>query len=141
MTLAVLLTNPPRLSTTAPTMISVVIPIYNEQANLPELLQRTSTALETIGPDWEIVLVDDGSADASAQIIRDAHTRDARIKLIALSRNFGHQPSVTAGIHHAQGQVVILLDGDLQDPPELIPELVKKWREGYPVVLAKRRSR
>jgi dolichol-phosphate mannosyltransferase len=122
-------------------MISVVIPIYNEQANLPELLQRTSAALETLGRDWEIVLVDDGSADASAQIIRDAHASEPRIKLIALSRNFGHQPALTAGIQHAQGQAVILLDGDLQDPPELIPDLVKKWREGYPVVLAKRRSR
>src|SRR6266542_2781223 len=122
-------------------MISVVIPIYNEQANLPQLLRRTSAALETVGPDWEIVLVDDGSADASAQLIRDAHAREARIKLVALSRNFGHQPAVTAGIHHAQGQAVILLDGDLQDPPELIPELVKKWREGHQVVLAKRRTR
>jgi glycosyltransferase involved in cell wall biosynthesis len=122
-------------------MISVVIPIYNEEENLPELLARTSVALESTGHQWEIVLVDDGSADASAQIIRQAHAKDPRIKLIALSRNFGHQPAITAGIHHARGDAVILLDGDLQDPPELIPDLVKQWSQGYPVVLAKRRTR
>jgi dolichol-phosphate mannosyltransferase len=127
--------------TTARTMISVVIPIYNEAENLPELLRRTSGALDAVGREWEIVLVDDGSGDGSAEIIRAAHARDARIKLIALSRNFGHQPAVTAGVHHARGDAVILLDGDLQDPPELIPELVAKWGEGYQVVLARRRSR
>jgi dolichol-phosphate mannosyltransferase len=123
-------------------MISVVIPIYNEQENFPELLRRTSAALESLAPrPWEILFVDDGSTDASAAAIRDAHAHEPRIKLITLSRNFGHQPAVTAGIHHARGQAVILLDGDLQDPPELIPELVAKWAEGFQVVLAKRRSR
>ncbi len=123
-------------------MISVVIPIYNEQENLPDLLRRTTAALESLAPrPWEILFVDDGSTDASAAAIRDAHARDQRIKLICLSRNFGHQPAITAGIHHAKGQAVILLDGDLQDPPELIPDLVAKWAEGFQVVLAKRRSR
>jgi len=124
-------------------MISLVIPIYNEQENLPELLRRTTAALQSLagGASWEIIFIDDGSTDGSAAAIRDAHARDARIKLIALSRNFGHQPALTAGIHHAKGQAVILLDGDLQDPPELIPELVAKWSQGFQVVLAKRRSR
>jgi dolichol-phosphate mannosyltransferase len=122
-------------------MISVVIPIFNEEQNLPELLRRTAAALLTLGDDWEILFVDDGSRDASASIIRAAHAADPRIKLLALSRNFGHQPAVTAGIHHARGDAVILLDGDLQDPPELIPQLVHTWREGFPVVLAQRRTR
>jgi dolichol-phosphate mannosyltransferase len=123
-------------------MLSVVVPIYNEEANLPELLRRTSAALEATGEAWEIVLVDDGSRDGSARIIRQAHDADPRVKLIALSRNFGHQPAITAGVHHARGDAVILLDGDLQDPPELIPRLVEKWRdEGFQVVLAQRRSR
>src|SRR5687768_12220781 len=112
-------------------MLSVVIPIYNEEANLPDLLQRTTAALNQTTRPWEILLVDDGSRDRSAAIIRDAHAADPRIKLIALSRNFGHQPAVTAGVHHAKGDAVILLDGDLQDPPELIPDLVNKWSEGH----------
>jgi dolichol-phosphate mannosyltransferase len=122
-------------------MISVVIPIFNEEQNLPELLRRTSAALQTLGDDWEILFVDDGSRDASASIIRAAHAADPRVKLLTLSRNFGHQPAVTAGIHHARGDAVVLLDGDLQDPPEVIPQLVHTWREGFPVVLARRRSR
>lgn len=122
-------------------MLSAVIPIYNEEQNLPDLLRRTAAALDLTGQPWEILLVDDGSRDRSAQIIRDAHAADPRVKLIALSRNFGHQPAVTAGVHHAAGDAVILLDGDLQDPPELIPDLVRKWSEGFQVVLAQRRTR
>ena len=122
-------------------MISAVIPIYNEEQNLPDLLRRTTAALDLTGRPWELLLVDDGSRDRSAQIIRDAHAADPRVKLIALSRNFGHQPAVTAGVHHAAGDAVILLDGDLQDPPELIPDLVRKWSEGFQVVLAQRKTR
>lgn len=125
----------------SPPQISVVIPIFNEQENLPELLRRTSASLTSTNREWEMILVDDGSRDTSAQLIRAAHAADSRIKLIVLSRNFGHQPAITAGIHHAAGQAVILIDGDLQDPPELIPDLVSKWAEGNQVVLAKRRSR
>ncbi len=125
----------------SPPQISVVIPIFNEQENLPELLRRTSASLTLTSKEWEMILVDDGSRDTSAQIIRAAHAADPRIKLIALSRNFGHQPAITAGIHHAKGQAIILIDGDLQDPPELIPDLVSKWAEGNQVVLAKRRTR
>ena len=122
-------------------MISVVVPIFNEQENLPELRRRLAAALDTTGHDWEMVLVDDGSADGSARLIRQFNAEDARVKLVALSRNFGHQPAVTAGIHHARGDCVVLIDGDLQDPPEVIPDLVKQWEQGHQVVLGERRSR
>jgi dolichol-phosphate mannosyltransferase len=122
-------------------VISVVVPIFNEQENLPELRRRLVAALEQAGEPWEIVLVNDGSRDKSAEIIRQFHIDDPRIKLIDLSRNFGHQPAVTAGVHNARGACVILIDGDLQDPPEVIPDMVKKWREGNQVVLGERSSR
>ena len=122
-------------------MISVVAPIFNEQENLPELRRRLTAALEQTGLPWEIVLVNDGSRDRSGEIIRQFHAEDPRIKLVDLSRNFGHQPAVTAGVHHARGDCVVLIDGDLQDPPEVIPELVKKWQEGFQVVLGERNSR
>lgn len=124
-----------------PTTISVVVPIYNEQENLPELRRRMSAALDSTGDSWELILVNDGSRDESPEMIRKFHSEDPRIKLINFSRNFGHQPAVTAGVHHASGQCVILIDGDLQDPPEVIPEMVAKWKEGFQVVLAERRSR
>src|SRR5450432_3945065 len=122
-------------------MISAVIPIYNEQENLPELRRRMSAALDSTGETWELILVNDGSRDNSAGMIRQFHSDDPRIKLINLSRNFGHQPAVTAGIHHARGDCVILIDGDLQDPPEVIPEMIAKWKEGFAVVLGERHSR
>jgi len=121
-------------------MISVVVPIYNEQENLPELRRRLTAALDACGGEpWELVLVDDGSRDGSDATIRAFAAEDARVKLVSLSRNFGHQPATTAGIHHARGDCVVLIDGDLQDPPEVIPELVAAWRKGAEVVLAVRR--
>jgi dolichol-phosphate mannosyltransferase len=122
-------------------MISVVVPIYNEQENLPELRRRMTAALDSTGRAWEVVLVNDGSRDRSGEMIRQFHRDDPRIKLVDLSRNFGHQPAVTAGVHHAQGDCVILIDGDLQDPPEVVPEMVERWAEGYQVVLGERRTR
>ena len=122
-------------------MISVVVPIYNEQENLPELRGRLTAALDASAEPWEIVLVDDGSQDQSPQILRKFHEEDGRIKVVTLSRNFGHQPAVTAGVHHATGDCVVLIDGDLQDPPEVIPEMVSKWKQGYQVVLGQRTSR
>jgi dolichol-phosphate mannosyltransferase len=122
-------------------MISVVVPIFNEQENLPELRRRMTAALDSTQQPWELILVNDGSKDASPQMIRQYHAEDSRIKLINFSRNFGHQPAVSAGIHNARGDCVILIDGDLQDPPEVIPEMVKKWQEGSQVVLAERKSR
>src|SRR5947207_12317384 len=123
-------------------MISVVVPIYNEEENLPELRRRMTSALDSInGETWELILVDDGSRDRSLEILRQMHGADPRIKVIHLSRNFGHQPAVTAGIHHARGDCVVLIDGDLQDPPEVIPEMVAKWKQGYQVVLGERQTR
>ena len=122
-------------------MISVVAPIYNEKENLAEFRRRVTSALEETGEPWEMVLVDDGSGDGSGEIIRQFHREEPRIKLVELSRNFGHQAAVTAGIHHARGDAVILIDGDLQDPPEAIVEMVRKWKEGAQVVLGERSSR
>ncbi len=122
-------------------VISVVAPIFNEEANLPEFRRRVAAALNGADLDWELIFINDGSDDASAQIIRAFHAQDPRVKLIELSRNFGHQPAVTAGVRHALGDCVVLIDGDLQDPPELIPRLVAKWREGFEVVLGRRNAR
>jgi dolichol-phosphate mannosyltransferase len=123
-------------------MISVVVPIYNEEENLPELRRRMTSALDSIPNEtWELILVNDGSRDRSLELMRAMHAEDPRIKVIHLSRNFGHQPAVTAGIHHAKGDCVVLIDGDLQDPPEVIPEMVARWKEGSGVVLGERKSR
>ena len=122
-------------------MISLVAPIFNEEENLPEFRRRVSAALDATGEAWEMALVNDGSGDSSGNLIRKFHGEDPRIKLVNLSRNFGHQPAVTAGIHHAKGDCVILIDGDLQDPPEAIPEMVMQWKKGFAVVLGERRSR
>jgi dolichol-phosphate mannosyltransferase len=122
-------------------MISVIVPIFNEEQTLPELYRRLVAALDSTHHDWEILFVNDGSRDRSPQLIRDFHTADPRIKLLTLSRNFGHQPALTAGVHYARGDCVILIDGDLQDPPELIPALVEQWTAGYQVVLAHRTAR
>ena len=121
--------------------ISTVVPIYNEEENLPELRRRLTAALDLTGRSWELIFVNDGSRDSSAALIRRYAAEDPRVKLVDFSRNFGHQPAVTAGIHYAQGDCVILMDGDLQDPPEIIPQLVDKWREGFQVVKAERHSR
>src|SRR6476620_11028889 len=122
-------------------MISVVVPIFNEEENLPELRKRMTATLDSIGDAWEAIFVNDGSRDRSAEMLRCMHSEDSRIKVINLSRNFGHQPAVTAGIHHARGDCVVLIDGDLQDPLEVIPEMVARWRDGARVVLGERRSR
>lgn len=122
-------------------MLSIVIPIFNEEENLPELRRRLTAMLDSLNQPWEVLFINDGSRDRSLDLLLQFHSEDPRLKLISLSRNFGHQPAITAGIHHATGDAVILLDADLQDPPELIPQLVEKWREGYQVVLATRRTR
>jgi dolichol-phosphate mannosyltransferase len=122
-------------------MVSIVIPIFNEQENLPELRRRLTAAMDATGQEWEAIMVDDGSRDDSPRLLREFHDQDKRIKIVTLSRNFGHQPAVSAGIHHASGDCVVLLDGDLQDPPEVIPEMILKWKEGFQVVLGQRASR
>jgi glycosyltransferase involved in cell wall biosynthesis len=118
-------------------VLSIVVPIFNEEATLRELHRRLSFALPS-DEDWEFVLVDDGSTDTSWSVMVELAASDARLRLVRLSRNFGHQAALTAGLDAARGEAVVILDADLQDPPELIPDLVARWREGYDVVYAVR---
>jgi dolichol-phosphate mannosyltransferase len=121
--------------------LSVVIPCYNEAEALPLLIPRLQTALEEIGAEWEIIFVDDGSQDGTYEFLELMHEQEARLKVLALSRNFGHQPALSAGLAWASGEAVAMLDADLQDPPELLPRLFRKLQEGYDVVYGIRRSR
>ncbi len=122
-------------------LISIVIPVYNEEEVLEELYRRLSEAMDRIEDPWELILVDDGSVDDSATIIQELHERDPRVKGISFSRNFGFQEAVTAGLTYARGQAIILSDADLQDPPEVIPDMVEQWREGSDVVYGVRSHR
>jgi polyisoprenyl-phosphate glycosyltransferase len=123
--------------------ISVVVPLYNEEGNVAPLFQRVTAALAQIpgNPSCEFVIVNDGSTDGTADRVREQMRLRQNVVLVNLSRNFGHQLASTAGIETAQGDAVILMDGDLQDPPELVVPFVEKWREGYDVVYAIRRTR
>jgi dolichol-phosphate mannosyltransferase len=121
--------------------ISIIAPVYNEEPVLPELYKRISGVMDEAGESWELVLVDDGSRDRSAQIIGELHEKDNRVKGISFSRNFGFQEAVTAGMDFASGDAVILTDADLQDPPEVMPEMIARWREGYDVVYGVRTER
>jgi dolichol-phosphate mannosyltransferase len=121
--------------------ISVVIPVYNEQETLAALVERLTGVLEAMGEKWEVVFVNDGSADGSGALLENFHREDSRLKALTLSRNFGHQVAVTCGLDHASGDAVIVMDGDLQDPPEVVPDLVRTWREGFDVVYAVRKQR
>jgi len=122
-------------------VVSVVVPLFNEEENLGELHRRLSLALGSLDPCYEILFVDDGSQDATPQLIDQLQQRDGHLRPLHLSRNFGHQAAITAGIDHARGQAVIVMDGDLQDPPEVLPQFIRKWREGYDVVYAVRLRR
>lgn len=124
-----------------PPEISVVVPLHNEQETLVELYRRLSLALRSLGMTYEIVLVNDGSRDATPGMIARLQESDPTLVALHLSRNFGHQAAVTAGLDHARGLTVAIMDGDLQDPPELLPELVALWREGYDVIYAVRQRR
>jgi glycosyltransferase involved in cell wall biosynthesis len=121
--------------------LSLVLPVFNEEAALPELRVRLAALLEAIDVDVEVVFVDDGSDDRSLKVLREMAVEDTRYRLLSFSRNFGHQVAITAGIDYARGEAVVVMDADLQDPPEVVLEMVAKWREGYDVVYAKRRSR
>ena len=121
-------------------LISLIVPIFNEEENIRELYERSKKTLEKIGPH-EIIFVNDGSRDKTLEKILELAAKDKNVKIIDFSRNFGHQTAITAGMDNSQGEVVVIMDGDLQDTPETMLELVKKWKEGYEVVYAKRRTR
>ncbi len=120
---------------------SIVAPCWNEEGNLPELYRRITEVMEQTGEPWELVLINDGSRDRTPEIMRQLHEADPRVHFIDFARNFGHQLAVTAGMDYAQGDAVILIDSDLQDPPELILEMIQKWKDGYKVVFAVRKER
>ncbi len=122
-----------------PSLITVVAPLFNEQETVSELHGRLDHALSD--REAELVLVDDGSSDRTPEILRQLAGKDHRVRVITLSRNFGHQAALTAGLDHARGDVVVMMDGDLQDPPELIPRMVDEWRNGADVVYAVREDR
>jgi polyisoprenyl-phosphate glycosyltransferase len=121
--------------------LSVVAPVFNEEAILHELYRRLSAVLDGAGLDWELVLINDGSRDRSPEIMRELHAADPRVKVINFARNFGHQVAITAGADYASGEAVAIIDADLQDPPEVLLDLLAKWREGYEVVYAVRSER
>lgn len=120
---------------------SVVIAIFNEEKVLNEFYKRLTEVMESISTGYEIIFVDDGSRDKSLEILKSLHAGDQRIKIISFTKNFGHHIAITAGIDYAHGDAIILMDGDLQDPPEEIPKLIKKFKEGYDVVYADRGTR
>ena len=120
---------------------SVVAPVFNEEETLPEFYRRMQAVLAGLDGEAELVLVFDGSRDRSPEIGRELRAQDPRIKVVDFARNFGHQIAITAGIDYAEGDAVVIIDSDLQDPPELIPEMVAKWQEGFEVIYAQRRKR
>jgi glycosyltransferase involved in cell wall biosynthesis len=121
--------------------LSVVVPVYNEETTLAALLARLVPAVERITPGYELIFVNDGSTDRTAMLLEAASHDDPRIKVVNLTRNFGKEAALTAGLAYATGDAIVPLDADLQDPPELMAELVAKWREGYDMVVAVRRDR
>lgn len=120
---------------------SIIAPIFNEIESLPELYRRVTTVMDQVRDPWELILVDDGCTDGSTDMILELAKTDKRIQPLIFARNFGHQIAVTAGWDHARGAAVIIIDADLQDPPEVIPDLIAKWKEGYEVVYAIRSER
>src|SRR5512143_2391029 len=122
-------------------MISVAIPVYNEQEIVHILHSRVSEAMNGIGGEWEVVYVNDGSKDDTLKLLLELQARDPHIVVVDLSRNWGHMGALSAGMQTARGDAVVLMDGDLQDPPEVIPEMVEAWRNGAKVVSAVRRKR
>lgn len=121
--------------------VSIIIPVYNEEQVLGELYKRVITAMSDVSELYEVIFVNDNSNDKTLELLTEFHKQNDRIKVLTFSRNFGHQMAINAGIEKSSGRAVIIMDGDLQDPPELIKCLVDKWREGYEVVYAVRRKR
>lgn len=128
------------MTTTRP-RYSIVAPVFNEEETLPEFYRRMKAVMDSLDGECELVLVFDGSRDRSPEIGRELRARDPRVKIVDFARNFGHQIAITAGIDYAEGDAVAIIDSDLQDPPEVILDLVAKWKEGYEVIYAQRRSR
>ncbi len=120
---------------------SLIVPLYNEEDTLPELIRRLTSVMDQLDAPSELVLINDGSQDRSLLLLRSFHQQDDRICYINLARNFGHQIAVTAGLNFVRGDMAVILDADLQDPPELIPELIQQWRSGFQVVYAQRTRR
>ena len=133
--------SPPPIHEPCTPSISVVVPCFNEQDGIAECHGRISEVLRVLNISYEIVYVDDGSRDATLSSLARIHAADPHVTVIELSRNFGHQPAVTAGLEAATGQAVVIMDADLQDPPELIPAMLDKWAEGYEVIYGVRESR
>jgi dolichol-phosphate mannosyltransferase len=122
-------------------VFSIIVPVFNEKECLAELYQRICAVMDSTKEVWEFVMIDDGSRDGSTDIIRGLAKEDSRVRAVIFARNFGHQIAVTAGLDYARGQAVVIIDADLQDPPELILELAARWREDYQVVFAVRTER
>jgi dolichol-phosphate mannosyltransferase len=122
-------------------ILSIVSPVYNESASLLELYKRISKVMETSGESWELILVDDGSTDGTTQMVLEMAERDERVRPVIFARNFGQQNAVAAGLDYSRGDAVIVIDADLQDPPELILSLIERWRKGFEVVFAQRSER
>jgi polyisoprenyl-phosphate glycosyltransferase len=120
---------------------SIVAPAYNESATLPEFHRRIFETMEKLGEPWELILVDDGSQDETSEILHEMSSRDSHLRPVIFARNFGHQLAVTAGLDYSQGEAVVIIDSDLQDPPEVIPDMIEKWQQGYEVVFAVRTER
>ena len=123
-------------------MLSVVVPCFNEEESIAATHQRLAAALSKLPMlDWEIIYVDDGSTDGTRELLRSIQSEEQRVRVLRLSRNFGHQSAVTAGLEHSAGDAVVIMDADLQDPPEVIGAMLARWREGYEVVYGRRAHR
>ena len=120
---------------------SVVIPVYNEEEVIPEAYRRLNTVMRSMETPYELIFVNDGSRDQTAQIVADIVRIDPHVRLINFARNFGHMPAITAGMEYAQGEAIIIIDADMQDPPEVLPDMAALWQAGYDVVYGKRKER
>ena len=120
---------------------SIVAPCFNEEGGLHELYRRIREVMDSLDESWELVLVNDGSRDRTGEIMRELHAADPRVKVVDFARNFGHQIAVTAGLDHARGDAVVIIDADLQDPPHVILDMIRQWKAGYEVVYAVRSHR
>ena len=120
---------------------SLIIPAFNEESVIQQSYSRLKQVMDSTGEDYELIFVNDGSKDSTEDKIKDFTKKDKAVKLLSFSRNFGHQIALSAGLDYASGDAIVIIDADLQDPPEVIPEMIKKWKEGFEVVYGKRINR